>query len=128
MKQPNDSLYSYGGVEQYHAPVMGVGQGNQTGPQVWTVISSSMFEVLRQKGFSTKFNTPITKQTLELCGFAYVDDTDLLQSSGTKSFYNNPEQDMERMQNAIDCWESVAKSTGGAITTNKSLWYCIYFE
>ena len=31
------------------------------------------------------------------------------------------------MQQAIDCWESVAKSTGSAIATDKSWWYAIHF-
>ena len=42
-----DSSMTYGGQEDFNAPVMGVGQGNGCGPQVWAAVSSAMFEVMK---------------------------------------------------------------------------------
>ena len=123
-----DSTATYGGQEHFNAPVMGVGQGNGCGPQVWAAVSSAMFEVLRRKGLTTHFCMPISKQDLDLCSFAYVDDTDLIQAMNNQRVQNNPEETIEKMQEAVNCWEEVAKCTGGAIATDKSWWYIIHFD
>ena len=123
-----DSNTSYGGMEGFNAPTMGVGQGNGCGPQVWAVISSVMFEVMKQRGLTTTFTLPISKDQLDLCGFAFVDDTDIFQATGKGKFYNDPEETMIRMQSAINCWEKAAKTTGGAIATDKSWYYLIHFS
>ena len=70
----------YGGFEGYIAVVMGVGQGNGCGPQMQAAVILAIFEVLRRKGLATHFCMLITKTTLDLCRFAWVDDTNLLQS------------------------------------------------
>ena len=70
-----------------------------------------MFEVMRNKGFETTFRSPISKKLTNFCGYAFVDDSDLLQSSGANSTLNDPDTTLEAMQKAIDCWEAVAKST-----------------
>ena len=93
-----DSTVTYGGQEHYSAPIMGVGQGNRCGPQVWAAVSSAMFEVLRKKGLATKFCMPISKECLDLCGFAYVDDTDLIQSKNATNVCNDPDSTIENMQ------------------------------
>ena len=123
-----DSSNTYGGKETFDAPVMGVGQGNGCGPQVWAAVSSVMFEVMRKRGLTSHFILPISKKSLDLCGFTYVDDTDLIQSLGTHQFSNNPDATLEKMQQSVDCWEGVAKSTGGAIASDKSWWCIIHFE
>ena len=123
-----DSILTYGGQENFQAPVMGVGQGNGCGPQVWAAVSSTMFEVMRNKGLTTRLCTPISRQTIELGGFAFVDDTDLFQAAGSHQILNNPEFTVQRMQEAINCWDGVATTTGGAIAADKSWWYLIHFQ
>ena len=83
-------------MEHFSAPVMGVGQGNGCGSQVWAVVSSVMFEILKKKGLTTTFASPISREQLKLCGFAFVDDTDLLQAAGTRQHHNNPEFTMKK--------------------------------
>ena len=87
-----------------------------------------LLEVMRRKGFETTFRSPITKILTKFCGYAFVDDSDLLQSAGANSTLNDPDTTLISMQQAIDCWEAVAKSTGGAIATDKSWWYIIHFN
>ena len=120
-----DSEECFGGTEkEYDAKPQGVGQGNGAGPQVWSVVSSKMFEVLKKNGIATRMLSPITKDELELAGFAFVDDADII----TMSDSNDPKETLKKMQEAINCWEGVAKVTGGALAPQKSWWYLISFK
>ena len=44
-----------------------------------SLLSSIIFEVLHKRGFAVEFCTAISKEVFKLVGFAYVDDSDLLQ-------------------------------------------------
>ena len=120
-----DSKETFGGRETFSAYPQGSGQGNGSGPPVWAIISSRMFEVLKKRGLATVMASPISKNTLELAGFAFVDDSDIIAASG---MCNDPEHILQLMQKTIDCWEGVAKSTGGALAPDKSWWYLVSFE
>ncbi len=121
-----DSARTFGGFDGDHCvPVQGEGQGNGSGPQVWVVVSSAMFEVMRRHGLQTHFSTAISQEELDLCGFAFVDDSDIIASAGN---YNNPDATMTRMQEVVDGWEGSAKTTGGALAPDKSWFYLIHFD
>jgi hypothetical protein len=123
-----ESVRSFGGHEdRYIALPMGLGQGNGSGPSVWTIVSSKMFEVLYKNRLSSFFAIPISQIALELCGFAFVDDTDLVC---TIDKHSSSVATLEKMQTMVDTWEGTAKTTGGAIETSpaKSWWYMIDFK
>ena len=90
-------------------PPQGIGQGNGARPQVWGITSSGMLQILHDKGLSTNIITPISKVQLELCGFTFVNDSDLIADAG---YTNNPELTMKRIQTTIDTWEGVEKKPG----------------
>ena len=56
--------------------------------------------------------TPVKGETLELGGFTFVDDADILADANGK---NDPQVTLKKMQETINCWEGVAKTTGGAL-------------
>ena len=119
------SKKSFGGKEKgYTACPNGVGQGNGAGPAVWSVVSSKMFEVLRSRGSSSKIVSPLTGSVTDICGFAFVDDTDMIAT--TKN--NNELEVTKRMQQIIDEWEAIAKCTGGALVPKKCWSWIISFE
>ena len=119
-----DSKMRYGGIEApFRFKPQGVGQGNGAGPPVWAVVSSAMFEVLKKRGLDSKIVAPISGEQMKLCGFAFVDDTDLIASSGRA---NNRDLTVQRMQKSIDCWEGTAKTTGGALEPSKCCWFSTY--
>jgi hypothetical protein len=120
-----DSEQTFGGQEEFSFKPQGLGQGNGAGPSTWSVVSSKMFEVLHSKGCATTFNSPMTKSNIKTCGFAFVDDSDIISASGHN---NNPIHMLNRMQKAINCWQGVAKTTGGALEPTKSWWYLIHFS
>ena len=116
---------TFGGTEAgFTNKPQGAGQGNGAAAQMWTVVSTKMFEMLHSLGLANSISTPISGQDLVLIGFAYVDDSDL--------FAYSTEQDRhataKKMQRIIDSWEKSAKVTGGAIAPSKCWWYMLDFE
>jgi hypothetical protein len=123
-----DSTSCWGGHEDnYIASPQGIGQGNQCGPAAWAAVSSKMFQVLHNAKLASQIIGPITGETVSLCGFAFVDDTDLIATCNTA---NSVTATMEKMQKVVTKWCGVTKATGGVVETspNKSWWYLIDFN
>ena len=119
------SEQSFGGLDiAYEHKPQGVGQGNGAAPQLWSIISTKMFQMLHTLGLATSIVTPITHHSLPLAGFAYVDDSDL--------FASRPDGDIDltvnKMQEVVTNWEYAAKVTGGALAPEKCWWYLLAFE
>ena len=76
-----DSEITYGGdeIEDWLNKPQEVLQENASGPTIWSLISSIIFEVLHKRGFAVEFCTSISRELFKLVGFAYVDDSDLMQ-------------------------------------------------
>ena len=68
-------------------PLHGVGQGNGAGPAIWAVISTVFVDLLRDKGYGFKTQSPISKTGIHLVGCGFVDDTDLLQIGAINDDY-----------------------------------------
>ena len=120
------SKVSFGGKEdRYIAKPQGAGQGNGAGLPIWAVVSSQMFQILKKQHLVTKFSRPITKRVLEICGFAFVDDSDIIATSNN---VNNPYHTLQQMQQTLDSWEVSAKVTGGALEPSKSFGYLVHFQ
>ena len=75
-----DSVITYGGdeLQDWRNKPQGVLQGNASGPTIWSLLSSIIFEVLHKRGFAVELCTTISKEVFKLVGFAYVDDSNLL--------------------------------------------------
>ena len=106
-------------------PIQGVGQGNGAGPQIWAVVSTPIFDMLRAMGFGAHFEASISQDRLHFVGFAIVDDADLVQTA--KPGQQNFQDVAEQMQGALSAWEGGLKATSGAIVPEKSHWYLIDF-
>ena len=119
-----DSDLTYGGntwKNFYLHPPQGFGQGNTFGPPGFSILSSTIFAILKDQGYGVKFCTALSKEVFELCGFAYVDDADLLQTG------DSPEEVCRNLQAALSTWEGVINATGGAMAPTKSWWYSVDF-
>jgi hypothetical protein len=106
-------------------PFQGVGQGNGMGPCIWAVVSSAIFDVMRESGFGARVKSPISDEVLNLMGGAFVDDLDLFSVTDP---WISREADVEKMQRGLDLWEELLRATGGAIEPTKSEWYRIDFS
>jgi hypothetical protein len=67
-------------VQRGSKPLQGVGQGNGAGPQIWTLVSTPVLNMLRAEGLGAEFQSALSKISTTLVGFAFVDDTDLVTS------------------------------------------------
>ena len=108
-------------------PFQGALQGNGASPATWVVISTPLLNMLRNAGNRGYFVEPISKKLHHLVGYAFVDDTDLIQVD-LRDHSIGTEEVMEQMQNGINRWEGGLKATGGAIVPNKSWVYPIDFK
>ena len=111
-----DSTLTYGGDEigSWNNYPQGVLQGNACGSTIWVLISSLIFEILRKRGLAAEICTAISKQVFHMVGFAYVDDSDLIQSG------LDPLEVISWMQDLLNNWCRLMGVTGGAISVEKS--------
>jgi hypothetical protein len=118
-----DSKESYG-RSAWLVPILGIGQGNGAGPAIWAVVSTPLLNVLREKGHGFEGVCPISSTYLQFVGYAFVDDTDVIQSL----LLDNPTSAIEKLQAAIDTWEFSLKTTCGAIVPEKTVWWLVSFK
>jgi hypothetical protein len=105
-------------------PIQGVGQGNGAGPQIWALVSTPIFNMLRQMRYGIKLRSSISNQDLFFVGFGFVDDTDLAISNED---YKSAREAAFALQESVRAWEGGLRATGGALEPTKSLWYPIEF-
>ena len=104
------------GSDYMEKPMQGVYQGNGAGPIIWAVVSSPLLDILREDGYGTFFKTAISRKLIRIVGYAFVDDTDLIQVAKDNETF---EDVLNEMQNAMDLWEGLIKNTGGALAVDK---------
>ncbi len=119
-----DSTQWFGGSE-WDTPVHGVGQGNGAGPAIWAAVSTPILNLMRDEGFGVHFRSALTGELIHFVGYAFVDDTDLCQTSLSPSNY---EEVLATAQEGVTLWEGIIRATGGAIVPSKTHWYLIDFK
>ena len=60
-------------------PPQGAGQGNGASPAIWAVVSTPVLNMLHAAGHGVSFRLAITEDSFNLVGFAFVDDSDVIQ-------------------------------------------------
>jgi hypothetical protein len=118
-----DSKVSYRGPV-WIIPIHGIGQGNGAGPAIWAVVSMPLLSVLHQKGFGCSFIFLLSSDLFHFVGYAFVDDTDILQPS----LRNCQQQTLTLLQQAIDTWENSLKATCGVVVPEKTVWWLVSFK
>ena len=58
-------------------------------------------------------------------GYAFVDDTDLIQTAKDGETFDHVEKEM---QDALNLWEGLIKNTGGALAVDKCRWWGVDFK
>ena len=119
-----DSTRTYGGATWVRIP-HGIGQGNGAGPSIWACVSTPLFDALRQEGYGMEFISPITTLIMNITGFSFVDDADLIQNMGDMT---SEEELFIAAQAQLILWEELLRTTGGAIEPSKSDWLYIRYK
>ena len=78
-----------------------------------------IFEILWDQGYGSTFISSISRATLKLVGFSYVDDCDLFNSSTML------DMTFDKMKDSLKDWEWLIEVTGGCLVPNKSSWYLV---
>ena len=116
----SDTTYDGDDIEEgWENFPQGILQGNACGPQIWSILSSIIFDILSKRGFSVQFCSSLSKSLFAILGFSYVDNCDLLQAKDT------PEERIQSMQEVVTGWSELTGVTGGNIPTSKSWWYFV---
>ena len=106
---------------EFLLPVQGTGQGNGAGPSIWSILCSTIFEILHKEAHSSTFCYALSRGLYKICGFAYVDDCDL--------FYlgNDADEIFEGLASMLKMWDELMEVTGAAIAPDKCWWYLVDF-
>ena len=95
-------------------PFQGICQGNGASPTIWVAVSAPLLEMMRTAGHGIKYKAPLSNTEDNLVGFAFVDDTDIVEGD-LRSAELSIDDVMQCMQEAVDRWEGGLKATGGAL-------------
>ena len=123
-----DSEEYYGGEKWLQEEIPhGNGQGNGNGPALWAAISSPLLLILREQGYGIKFLSPIGNEEIVMAAFRFVDDMDYIQTADANE---DVEATLTKAQKGMDLWESLLRTSGGAIETSltKTDWVKIDFK
>lgn len=111
---------------QQAVPFQGILQGNGAGPTLWLAVSTPLFAMMKTAKHGIKYRTSISKEFDSIIGFAFIDDTDIVEGDFQMG-HLDIDTVFDNMQEAIDRWEGGMKTTGGAIRPDKSFVYPINF-
>jgi hypothetical protein len=123
-----DSIKSYGGeiwAIPLKPPPQGLGQGNGAAPTIWALVSTPLLETLREEGHGMIFKCNISKDSFHLVGYAFVDDTTLVNVAPSPDW--DTERIMKRSQEALDIYVGGVAATGGTVHPTKTKWYLVEF-
>ena len=106
-------------------PAHGIGQGNGAGPAIWAVVSTPIFNSMRQRGYGIFVRSP-SGADFFFVGYAFVDDTDLVVNDPLPSASSTSV--IDRLQTSINFWESSLRASGGALVPSKCHWYLVDYS
>jgi hypothetical protein len=121
-----DSKNSYSSKDAA-IPFQGILQGNGAGPTIWVLVSTPLLNMMRKADNGAHLLSAIGREAAHIVGYAFVDDTDLVQFD-QRDIQITATEVMQEMQEGIDRWEGGLKATGGAIVPEKSWVYPIDFK
>ena len=120
------TMTAFGVSEEIYAsitdiPLQGVGQGNGAGPGIWSVVNAPILDMIRNNGGGAVFRTAIGMKLLELVGFSFVDDDDIVT---TDDNVQTPGEDLlEKTQASTDLKNSGLHASGGALEPQNKVTY-----
>jgi hypothetical protein len=100
-------------------------QGNKGSPAFWLAVSAFLVAMLHRLGHVAQIISALSRSILQVVGFLFVDDTDLMTVATTKC--ESPEQVTTRMQSAVNAWHGGLRASGGALKPEKCSWCLVSF-
>jgi len=112
------------GQDNWMELAAGIGQGNGVGLQIWAVVSTPLFEIMRAEGFVAQIICAMSKLSMELARLAFIDNMDLIINDPS----NKVDQVSKKMQRLLSTWHGLLCATGGELVPEKCFWYLINFK
>ena len=122
-----DSVISFS-ADDGELPAHGIGQGNGAGPAIWAVVSTPIFNSMRQRGYGIFIRCPTSGASSDFffVRYAFVDDTDLVTNDPSPT--PSPQAVISRLQQSINFWEESLRASGGALVPSKCHWYLVDYS
>jgi hypothetical protein len=117
-----DSKGSYGNNPR-QPPPQGIQQGSRAGPAGWAANAAVIIKSMKDEGFGYKVWMLILQRAVEIVGFVFVDDTNLIHANQDRKVPT--QQILQEAQEVLSLWENLLHATGGALAPEKSYWYLV---
>jgi len=101
----------WAGTEIWAVPVVGIGQGNGAGLQIWAVVSTPILNLLQQEGYGAAFQALVSGDLIQFVRYSFVNNTDLIQTGPT--IHSMATDTLPLMQVGLDLWNQGLCATGG---------------
>jgi hypothetical protein len=116
------SNVTWGGQElwafPFDHPPRGLGQGNGAAPAIWALVSTPVLNILREQGFGAAFRLAISGKEFHLVGYAFVDNSDIIQTAPIGETDIRPVFD--RAQEGLNTFVGGMKATGAVKSVQTS--------
>ena len=103
---------------------MDVRQGNGVGPEIWAIISTVFFDIIRKNGYGALLTASFTCCKLDISGFRFINNTDLIQTGLSCNEYWNI---ATKLQSTVELQEKCAEVSEGYLVPAKSWQTLVYF-
>jgi len=113
----------WAGTKIWAVPVVGIGQGNGTGLQIWAVVSTPILDLLQEEGYGAAFKAVVSRDNIQFVRYLFVNNTDLIQTGPT---INSTAAETLLLMQVV--WNNGLSATGGALVPDKSFWYSMDFK
>jgi hypothetical protein len=108
-------------------PPQGLGQGtNGAAPAIWALVSTPVLNMLREQEFGAAFRLAISGRAINLVGYAFVDDSDIIQTAAIGD--TDIAAVFDKAQDGINTCIGGMKATGGQVRLDKCEYCKIAFE
>lgn len=99
----------------------GPGQGNQSSPAIWAVVSTLILNTVKSKFTGTTFCDPQQQLSITHHMQAFVDDSSIWVNDFLNDIQgiSQDEQLLEELQKATSWWEQLLTTTGGTLQLSK---------
>jgi len=83
-----------------------------------------LFKIMREDGMFAFIVSTISHQKLDISGFVFINDTDLIATPSQ----GDTDNIQTKIQKSVTNWEGLLKASGGALVPEKCFWYTIKFQ
>ena len=108
----------------------GPGQGSQSSPAIWTLVSTLILSAVRRKSPGTFFTDPQQQTTVAHYMQSFVDDSSIWVNDFLNSLDDQINLDAlaTTLETATQWWEQLLVATGGKLELQKCFYYVIHWK